>query len=143
MKKFNQALLIPSIILLSSIAFGESYKDWQPYKDYLKLPDKYKSTANEKMYKDSYEAEKKVKNLPSIKGGTIDMYLNKKAAIPAVEDLGWNVFPSSDGAFVVERQMILNNKMQLKYIWHIDKYGKVKASNGKAIGITKQGSSPN
>ncbi len=137
MKRFSNILVISSVLLLSSTVSADSYKEWQPYKDYLRLPDKYKSPAMEKMYRDSYEAEKRVKNLPCKKGGTIDMYLNKNAAIPAIEDLGWNVFPSSDGAFDVERLMILNNKLKLKYRWHVDKYGKVKASNGKAIDITQ------
>lgn len=136
MKRFSVILVI-SIIFLASTVSAESYREWQPYKDYLKLQDKYKSPAMEKMYKDSYEAEKKVKNLPCKKGGTIDTYLNKKAAIPAIEDLGWNVFPVSDGGFDVERLMILNSKLKLIYRWHVDKSGKVKASNGKAIGITR------
>jgi len=119
------------------MAFSESFNDWQPYKDYLKLPEKYKSPKMEKMYKDSYKAEKIVKNLPCKTGGTVDMCLNKKSAIPAVDDQGWNVFPLSDGAFEVERLMLLNNKMQLKYKWHVNINGKAKAVNGKAIAITK------
>ena len=136
MKRFSNLLVILSIVLLSSPISADSYREWQPYKDYLRLPDKYKSPAMEKMYRDSYEAMKRVKNLPCKKGGTVDTYLNKKAAIPAIKDLGWNVFPSSDGGFDVERLMILNNKLKLKYRWQVDKYGTVKATNGKAIGIT-------
>ncbi len=72
-------LLICCIFMAVSIVDAESYKDTQGYKDYLKLPDKYKSPAMEAMYKNAYEAEQKVKNLPSVKGGTVDQFLNQKA----------------------------------------------------------------
>ena len=137
MKTYLRILLTLWLVIISSTAFSESFKDWQPYKDYLKLPKKYQSPKMDKMYKDSYEAEKIVRNLLSKTGGTVDMCLNKKADLPAVNDLGWNVYPLSDGAFKVERIMLLNNKMQLKYKWHVNKNGKAKAVNGKAIGITK------
>jgi hypothetical protein len=121
----------------SNSTFKESYKDWQPYKDYLRLPDSYHSPAMEKSYKDSYEAEKIVKNLPCSKGGTLDQYFSKKPK-PPLEDLGWNEFPGENGIDVV-RTFLLNPSESLEtleYKWHVDSTGKVKAINGKAIDIT-------
>ncbi len=72
-------------------------------------------------------------------GGTIDQCLNQKVIVPAVEDLGWKVYPRDDG-FEVERLMLLNqtkNMMKLSYKWHVDFYGAVKPINGKAMGLTK------
>ncbi len=50
------------------------------------------------MYKDSYEAEKIVKNLPCSEGGTLDQYFSKKPK-PPLDDLGWNVFPGENPPF--------------------------------------------
>jgi len=116
-------------------AEAEDYKNTQGYKDYLKLPDKFKSTAAEELYKKGYEAEQKVKRLPSSKGGTVDQFLDNKANVPAVEDLGWTTRPYQ-GGFKVERVLLLG-KMKLIYRWSVDSNGTVKAVNGKAIGITK------
>ncbi|MBO1225488.1 MAG: hypothetical protein JYX80_13780 [Candidatus Scalindua sediminis] len=82
------------------------------------------------------QAEETVKNLPCSKGGTVDQYLTKKAEVPAVEDLGWHVYPRKNG-FEVERLLLLNQKMSLEYRWHVDLTGKVKAINNEAIGITR------
>ena len=128
----------PVRALQSNSAFKESYKDWQPYKDYLRLPDGYHSPAMEKSYKDSYEAEKIVKYLPCSKGGTLDQYFSKKPK-PPLEDLGWNEFPGENGVDVV-RTFLLNPSESLEtleYKWHVDSTGKVKAINDEAIGITK------
>lgn len=113
----------------------EAYKDTQGYKDYLKLPAKYRSPAMEEIFKNGYEAEQKVKNLPSVKGGTVGQLLDKKAGVPAVEDLGWNT-RSYQGGFEVERVLLLG-KMKLVYRWSVESNGIVKAINGKAMGITK------
>lgn len=60
----------------------------------------------EAMYKNSYEAEHKVINMPCSKGGTVGQYLDKKANVPAAEDLGWETRPYQ-GGFEVERLMLL------------------------------------
>ena len=127
----------------SNPAFKKSYKDWQPYKDYLRLPDSYHSPAMEKSYKDAYEAEKIVKNLPCSEGGTLDQYFSKKPK-PLLEDEGWNEFPGENGVYVVRtfydvRNLLLNPSEPLEtleYKWHVDSTGKVKAINDKAIAIT-------
>lgn len=83
------------------------------------------------------QAKKIVKNLPCSQGGTIDLYLNKKASIPAVDDLGWKAYPRDDG-FEIERLMLLmsNKVMKLSYKWHVSFDGKVRPINGKAMGLT-------
>ncbi len=83
------------------------------------------------------QAEAFVKNLPCSRGGTVGQYLTKKAEIPSVEDLGWKVYPKEDG-FEVERLLLIRQKIESKYRWHVFKTGKVKPLNGKAIGITKE-----
>ena len=87
--------------------------------------------------KDGKQAEAFVKNLPCSRGGTVDQFLTKKAEIPSVEDLGWQVYPKEDG-FEVERILLTRQKIESKYRWHIYKSGKVKPLNNKAIGITKE-----
>jgi hypothetical protein len=83
------------------------------------------------------QAEQIVKNLPCSKGGTVDEFLNSKATIPAVEDLGWMVYPRDYG-FEAERLMLLNGTMRLSYKWSVDKHtGAAKPINGKAIEITR------
>ncbi len=83
------------------------------------------------------QAEAFVKNLPCSRGGTVDLFLTKKAEIPSIEDLGWHVYPKEDG-FEVERLLLTRQKIESKYRWHVYKTGKVKALNAKAIGITKE-----
>ena len=83
------------------------------------------------------QAEAFVKNLPCSRGGTVDRFLTKKAEIPSIEDLGWNVYPKEDG-FEVERVLLTRQKIESKYRWHVYKSGKVKPLNAKAIGITKE-----
>lgn len=111
-----------------------SYKDWQPYKDYLKMDDKYKSPAYEKLLKDSYEAEGIVKNLPCSKGGTLDQYFSKNRH-PQLKDLGWNEYSRENGVDVVRE--FLGQTNILEYRWHVDKTGKATPLNSKAISITK------
>ncbi|NOG83806.1 MAG: hypothetical protein D8M57_13025 [Candidatus Scalindua sp. AMX11] len=84
----------------------------------------------------SDEAQNKVKNLPCKTGGTVDEHLTKKADIPAMDDMGWSAYPLDDGAFHVERFMILSDRMRLIYRWHVDTQGNVTAVNGKAKSIT-------
>jgi hypothetical protein len=55
------------------------------------------------------EAKQIVRNLPCTEGETIDQYLNKKASISAVDDLGWKAYPREDG-YEIERLMILMSK---------------------------------
>lgn len=118
MKINNTLLLIISSILvlfITSFANAEDYPaEWDGWED----------------------AEEIVKNLPCSKGGTVDRYLTKKANVPEVEDLGWNVYPGKDG-FEIERLLLLDQRMPLEYRWHVDSKGKAKPINGKAIGITK------
>ncbi len=83
------------------------------------------------------QAEELVKNLPCSRWGTVDQYLTKKAAIPSVEDLGWKVYPKEDG-FEVVRTLLIRQKIESKYRWHVYDTGKVKPLNSKATGITKE-----
>ena len=83
------------------------------------------------------QAEEIVKNLQCSRWGTIDQYLTKKAAIPSVEDLGWKVYPKEDG-FEVERTLLIRQKIESKYRWHVYETGKATPLNGRAIGITKE-----
>lgn len=81
------------------------------------------------------QAEEIVKSLPCSEGGTIDQYLTKKAAIPAIEDLGWHVYPRENG-FEVERLLLLSQRLSMQYRWHVGRPGNAKPVNGKAIGIS-------
>ncbi len=78
-----------------------------------------------------------VKKLPCSRGGTVEQYLTRKVEIPSVEDLGWQVYSKEDG-FEVERSLLIRQKIESKYIWHVYKSGNVKPLNGKAVGITKE-----
>ncbi|MCK4620682.1 MAG: hypothetical protein KAT62_00565 [Desulfuromonadales bacterium] len=86
-------------------------------------------------FSDSWkEAQQAVMQLPCKTGGTVDQYLDNKAAIPAIEDLGWHVYPTEYG-YEVERLLLLNQRMQLKYRWKYLESGEITPLNGKAIGI--------
>lgn len=130
MKKIIVIVLLMTFTI-PSLGFPGTYKDW-----YDELPEKYKSPEEEQQYKDAYNAEQNVKNLPAQKGGTVDEYLTKKASIPAIEDLGWSTYPDTDGGFRVERWMLLDT-MKLIYRWQVNPDGSIVPVNGKAIDVTK------
>jgi hypothetical protein len=134
--RLNFLIITIWIVLISSFAFSESFEESKWYEDYSKMPDKYKSPAAEKMFRDGYEAELKVKMLPCKQGGTIKDCLDLEAAIPAVEDLDWITSPY-EGGFEVERLMLLNGTTKLKYHWRVNPDGSVVPVNNKAIEITK------
>ena len=94
------------------------------------------SLAMEKMDKDRVEAESRVKELPSSKGGTVQEYLDKQVSNPSVEDHGWSTTPF-EGGFEVERRLLLLGTKELKYRWRVTSDGKILAVNGKAASITK------
>jgi len=93
------------------------------------------SSEAEKRYKVGFNAEQKVKNLQSIKCGTVDEYLTGKAAIPAMNDLGWATYPEDSG-YRVERIMTIDSLTAI-YRWIVDLDGNVTPVNGKAIGVTE------
>lgn len=134
----KKIFIIILLLVITAPAFPGSYKDW-----YDELPEKYKSPEEEQQYKDAYNAEQRVKNLPAKKGGTIDEYLTKRADIPAIDDLGWKTYPDAkitspytNEGFWVERWMLLDT-MKIIYRWKVNPDGKIKAVNGKAIAVTK------
>ena len=86
---------------------------------------------------DAERAEEIVKSLQCSRWGTVDQFLTKKAEIPSIKDLGWRVYPKEDG-FEVERVLLIRQKIESKYRWHVYETGKAKPLNGKAIGITKE-----
>ncbi len=90
----------------------------------------------ERIARDGHAAQERVKQLPCRHGGTVAEYLDRKADIPAVDDLGWHTYPLKDGDFQVERLMLLNGKDKLSFRWIVDRAGNISPENGKAIGIT-------
>jgi len=111
------------------------YESSDMFRSYNMLPDDAKSPQLEKSYREGFYAKQKVKNLPSSKGGTVDEYLNKKAKVPAVDDYGWSTTPYK-GAFYIERVLQVGN-LRLEYEWIVHPDGRIEASNGKSLGITK------
>jgi len=93
-------------------------------------------SSAEKRHKVGFNAEQKVKNLQSIKCGTVDEYLTEKAAIPAMNDLGWSTFPDINGGYRVERIMTIDSLIAI-YRWRVDLDGTVTPVNGKAIEVTE------
>jgi hypothetical protein len=68
-------------------------------------------------------AEKIVKNPSCSESSTIDQYLTKKAEIPEIENLEWNVYPRKDG-FEVERLLLPGQRLSLEHRRHVDRTGK-------------------
>lgn len=127
------------LALLSTNSFAfEKFEDSEDYRNYELMPDSVKSDTMFKIYSDGYYAKQKLINTPSSKGGTIGQYLDKKAAIPAVDDFGWSTHPPTEknNYHYIERAMEVSG-MRLLYAWEVYPDGKVIPVNGKAIGITK------
>ncbi len=85
---------------------------------------------------DDKQALDLVKNQASTEGGSLDDYFAKQTK-QAKLDLGWKVYPRQNGAFEVERLMLLNEKSPTSFKWVVDRDGKIKPINGKAMGVTR------
>jgi hypothetical protein len=77
-----------------------------------------------------------VKNQACAEGGTLYAGFTNKDKRSSL-DLGWKVYPGQNGAFEVERLMLLNEKSPTSYKWMVDRDGKIKAIYGKAMGVTR------
>ncbi len=86
---------------------------------------------------DNEKALDLVKNTTSTEGGSLDSYFENKGGKGVVMDLGWKVYPRLNGAFEVERLMLLKEKSPTSYKWMVDRNGKITPMNGKALGVTR------
>jgi len=138
MKKILTKLNLAScffILAISPVIYAADYERSELYRSYQSLPESVKTPELEKSYREGFYAKQKVKNLPSSKGGTVDQYLSKKAAVPAVDDGGWSTTPYK-GNFIIERTLFMGT-MRMVYEWTVYADGRIEATNGKALGITK------
>jgi len=115
----------------------EGYKDTQAYKDYLLLPDAYKSPELEASIKFRYDAENAVKNLPCVSGVTVSECLDTMAVNKGLDDLGWTTH-GDGGVVYVERVFVTWTAKTVTYRWSVDAEGKVRAQNKEARQITRQ-----
>ncbi|MEZ5501407.1 MAG: hypothetical protein R3E50_01670 [Halioglobus sp.] len=137
--------LVPGVLPVALIALlitcwpataQESYKDTQAYKDYLLLPESYRSPKMEAQFKYEFDAQNAVRNLPCIFGGTIAVCLESVATKPGIDDLGWTS-RGGIGNFHVERTFVTKDAKAITYRWQVDANGTARAENKAAKNITK------
>lgn len=116
---------------IPALLSAESYKD-----RYDGSHNQDKSLETDIRYKVGFNEEQKVKNLQSIKCGTVDEYLTEKVAVSATNDLGWATFPEQNGGYRVERVMTIDSLTAI-YRWRVDLDGIVTPVSDKAIGVTE------
>lgn len=105
----------------------------QPDQDYARQA---ATLSEEPGVSKEYLAEQKVKMLPSSHGDTLDSYLTNMARIPLAQDLGWQVYPVSDG-FEVERSILIKNTQIIRYKWKVLHSGEVSPADDKARSLMK------
>lgn len=84
------------------------------------------------------QAENLVKSASCTDGETVDAALQKKAS-SWQRDLGWQVF-EENGAYAVEKSLLISKSIQLRFRWLVDAQGKVSASSDRAKDLCGQSS---
>ena len=104
--------------------------------DYKAMGSSYRSAKNDHLFCDSDRAQWIVQQLPAKKGMTVGQYLNQKAKGKGFDDFGWNAIEEGSG-FIIERRLLLFDRMSVNYRWSVDQGGHAKAVNGHALEISR------
>ncbi len=130
------SILLTLFILIPSHSFGEPVKNPLTPKDSVELPGTQQATAKAIEINEKYLVEQRVMSLPSRHAKTVDMYINKMAAIPGASDLGWQVHKIDDG-FEVIREIQKGLKV-FSFKWSVSSSGEITPISKRAKDITKQ-----
>ena len=130
------SILLTLFILIPSHSFGEPVKNPLTPKDSVELPGTQQATAKAIEINEKYLVEQRVMSLPSRHAKTVDLYINKMAAIPGASDLGWQVQRVEDG-YEVTRE-IQNGLKVFSFKWGVSDSGEITPLNQRAKDITKK-----
>lgn len=78
----------------------------------------------------SEQASELVKNLPCKDNMTADQVLERSIRSHSQRDIGWHIF-QEDGYFDVERAVLVNKGMELRYRWRVKADGSIIAENDR------------
>ncbi len=78
------------------------------------------------------QASEQVKSLPCKDSMTTDQILDQSIKSHSQRDIGWRTF-QEDGYFDVERAVLVNKGMELRYRWRVQSDGSIAAENDRAI----------
>lgn len=80
---------------------------------------------------DSGEAINKVKAMPCKDGQTVEQVLDGSIRRRSQRDLGWRSF-QEQGYYDIERAVLVNKGMELRYRWRVFADGSVQLQSGRA-----------
>lgn len=77
------------------------------------------------------EALQQVKNIPCKDNQSIEQILDQSVKSHYQRDIGWRHFQQDD-YFDVERAVLINKGMEMRYRWRVDLTGSIKPENDRA-----------
>ncbi|MGZ4999602.1 MAG: hypothetical protein ACXV7F_04820 [Methylomonas sp.] len=84
------------------------------------------------------QASEQVKSLPCKDNMTTDQALDQSIRSHSQRDIGWRIF-QEDGYFDVERAVLINKGMELRYRWRVQQDGNIAAENDRTIELCNAG----
>lgn len=84
------------------------------------------------------QASEQVKSLPCKDNMTADQTLDQSIRSHSQRDIGWRTF-QEDGYFDVERAVLVNKGMELRYRWRVQSDGSIAAENDRATKLCSSG----
>ena len=78
-----------------------------------------------------------VKNSPCVDDLTIEEALKNKIRMRSQRDLGWQII-KQDNQYDVERAILMNKSMQLRFRWHIDADGTITPVSKRAQSLCSE-----
>lgn len=82
------------------------------------------------------QAAEQIKSLPCKDGMTTDQTLDHSIKSHSQRDIGWRVFQEAD-YIDVERAVLINKGMELRYRWRVQPDGNISAENNRTLNLCK------
>lgn len=95
-------------------------------------------TASSSQAITSEQASEQIKSLPCKDNMTVDQILDQSIRRNSQRDIGWRTF-QEDGYFDIERAVLVNKSMELRYRWRVKLDGTFIAENERTAGLCEAG----
>lgn len=84
------------------------------------------------------QASEQVKSLPCKDNMSVDQILDQSIKSHSQRDIGWRTF-QEDGYLDIERAILVNKGMELRYRWRVQWDGAIAAENERALKLCSAG----
>ena len=84
------------------------------------------------------QASEQIKTMPCKESMTVDQILDQSIRSHSQRDIGWRTF-QEEGYMDIERAVLINKGMELKYRWRVQMDGSISAQNDRATALCEAG----